>query len=85
MFTKMKQNMAKKGLIAIWLIITTLYTIHGVYNYFKYSVYQAGAQVGYQSAVLETMSKIKELNCSQPLVVRVDETEMSIVDAACPQ
>ena len=85
MFTKMKKNIAKKGLITIWLVVTTLYTIYWVYGYFKYSVYQAGAQAGYQSAVVETISKIQELDCKQPLEINVGDTKMSIVDLACLQ
>lgn len=83
MFTKLKKNLGKKALLYIWLTFTTLYTVYGVYSYFKFSVYQAGVNAGSNAAVVQIMNDVASKKCSEPTQLFAWNTQLNLIDVAC--
>ncbi len=81
MFAKMKKNIAKKGLVTVWLVITTLYTVYGVYSYFKYKVYQAGGN----AAIVQIVGDVVSKNCKEPTQLYAGNTTVNLIDVSCLQ
>ncbi len=81
MFTKLRKNIAKKGLVTVWLIITTLYTVYGVYNYFKYQVYKAGTN----AAITQVIADVLQKDCKEATQLFSGQAQVNLIDISCLQ
>lgn len=81
MFAKLKKDLTKKIILVLWLLFTTLYTLSGIYNYFKVSVYQAWAG----AAIAEVMTNVQASQCQKPTILFAGGREVSLIDITCLQ
>lgn len=81
MFAKLKKDLTRKIIFLVWIAFTSLYTLHGVYNYFKISVYKAGAS----AAIVDIIANIESSQCQSPTTLFAGNREVNLFDVACLQ